>query len=289
MSITSMTVTTGANFIPEIWSAEVLRAVESNLVLAKQVKRYDSDVKSFGDTIHVPDVSNLTANAKSAGELVTAQAPTENKKDISINQHWETSFYVEDILKVQSRYDLMSEYTSKAGYAIAAKIDALLAGLYSGLSQYVGDGSTAITDANIILAVKKLDLADAPETDRYFDIRANGKADIMGIDKFVLRTGPGWGPENSPILNGAKENGFFGDIYGTKVYVSNNLIVEAGSPTKCHNLMFQKEAFGLAMQESPRTQTQYKQEYLANLVTVDTIFGLAEMRDSFAVDFRSKE
>ena len=124
-----MTVTTGANFIPEVWSAEVLRAVESNLVLAKQVKRYDSDVKSYGDTIHVPNLSNLTANAKVAGALVTAQAPTEDKKDISIDQHYESSFYVEDILKVQSRYDLMSEYTSKAGYAIAAKIDSLIAGL----------------------------------------------------------------------------------------------------------------------------------------------------------------
>jgi len=289
MSITSMTVTTGANFIPEIWSAEVIRAVESNLVLAKQVKRYDNDVKSFGDTIHVPNLSNLSANAKLAGELVTTQAVTEDKKDILINQHYETSFYVEDILKVQSRYDLMSEYTSKAGYAIAQKIDALLAGLYAGLSQNVGNGSTAITDANIILGLKKLDLADAPETDRFFDIRANGKADLMGIDKFVLRTGPGWSTDNSPILHGAKENGFWGDIYGLKVFVSNNLIVEAGTPTTIHNLMFQKEAFGLAMQKSPRTQTQYKQEYLANLVTVDTIFGLAEMRDTFAVDYRSKE
>jgi len=289
MSITSMTVTTGANFIPEIWSAEVLRAVESNLVLAKQVKRYDGDVKVFGDIIHVPNLSNLSANAKTAGAPVTAQAPTESKTDISIDQHWESSFYVEDILEAQSKINLMSEYTSKAGYAIAAKIDSLLAGLYSGLSQSVGDGSTAITDANIIAGVKKLDLADAPESDRYFDIRANGKADILAIDKFVLRTGPGWGPQDSPILNGAKANGFFGDIYGMKVYVSNNLIVAAGTPTVCHNLMFQKEAFGLAMQESPRTQTQYQQEYLANLVTVDTIFGLAEMRDTFAVDYRSKE
>lgn len=289
MSITSMTVTTAANFIPEVWSSEIIRAAESNLVLAKQVKRYDSDVKSYGDVIHVPNLSNLSANSKTAGELVTAQAPTEGKNDITINNHWECSFYVEDIAKIQSKYELLSEYTSKAGYAIAAKIDALLGGLYSGLSQYVGDGSTAITDANIIAGIKKLDLADAPETDRYFDIRANGKADIMGIDKFVLRTGPGWGPDNSPILHGAKENGFFGDIYGLKVYVSNNLTVEAASPTVCHNLMFQKEAFGLAMQLAPRVQTQYKQEYLSNLVTVDTIFGYAEMRDTFAVDYRSKE
>lgn len=289
MSITSMTVTTGANFIPEIWSAEILREVENNLVLAKQVKRYDSDVKSFGDTVHVPNLSNLSANAKVAGATVTVQAPTEDKKDISINQHYESSFYVEDILKVQSRYDLMGEYTKKAGYAISAKVDTLLGGLYSGLTQYVGDGSTAITDANIILGLKKLDLANAPESDRYFDIRANGKADIMGIDKFVLRTGPGWGPENSPVLHGAKENGFFGDIYGMKVYVTNNLTVAAGTPTVIHNLMFQKEAFGLAMQQMPRTQSQYQQEYLATLVTVDVIFGYAEMRDTFAVDYRSKE
>jgi hypothetical protein len=284
-----MTITTGANFIPEVWSAEVLRAVESNLVLAKQVKRYDGDVKSFGDTIHVPNLSNLTANVKAAGELVTTQAVTEDKKDILIDKHYETSFYVEDILKVQSKYDLMSEYTSKAGYAIAKQVDTLLAGLYAGLSQSVGDGSTKITDANIIAGIEKLDLAEAPETDRFFDIKANGKADLMAIDKFVLRTGPGWSVDNSPILHGAKENGFWGDIYGLKVFVSNNLVTAAGTPTVIHNLMFQKEAFGLAMQQNPRTQTQYKQEYLANLVTVDTIFGLAEMRDTFAVDYRSQE
>jgi N4-gp56 family major capsid protein len=289
MALPTMTVTTGANFIPEIWSSEVLRAVESNLVLADKVKRYDSDVKSFGDTIHVPNLSNLSANPKVADTAVTPQAVTEGKIDIAIDKHYETSFYVEDILKVQSKYDLMSEYTSKAGYAIAKQIDLSLAGLYSGLSQYVGNGSTDVTDENLVLAVEKIDTADAPESDRYFVIKPSAKAALMLLDKFVLRTGPGWGPENSPILHGAKENGFWGDIYGFKVYVSNNLVTAAGTPTVVHNLMFQKEAFGLAMQQSPRTQTQYKQEYLANLVTVDTIYGLAEMRDTFAVDFRSKE
>lgn len=288
MSITSMTVTTGANFIPEIWSQEVLRAVESNLVLADKVKRYDGEVKAYGDTIHIPNLSNLSANAKVAGELVTTQAVTEDKKDISINQHYETSFYVEDILKVQSKYDLMSEYTNKAGYAIAKQIDSSIAGLYSGLSQYVGDGSTDVTDANIVAGIELIDNADAPEMDRFFIIKPSAKAALMLIDKFVLRTGPGWSVSDSPILHGAKENGFWGDIYGFKVFVTTNLVTSAGTPTVVHNLMFQKEAFALAMQESPRTQTQYKQEYLANLVTVDTIYGFAELRDTFGVDFRSK-
>lgn len=280
--------TEGAVFIPEIWSSEIIRATEANLVLADKVKRFDGDVKSKGDVIHIPELSNLTAYAKSAGTAVTLNNPTESEKTITVNQHYETSFMIEDIEKVQSAYNLMSEYTGKAGYAIAKNVDSAIAGLYSGLSQYVGDGSTDVGDTNIIRAVQYLDDADAPEMDRFFVIKPSAKADLMAIDKFVLRTGPGWTTADSPILNGAKENGFWGDIYGVKVFVTTNLVTAAGTPTVVHNMMFQKEAFGLAMQQAPRTQSQYKQEYLASLVTVDVLYGLAELRDAFAVDFRAK-
>ena len=278
-----------AKFIPEVWSMDILRATEANLVLAEKVKRYDGDVKEKGDTIHIPELSNLTANAKVAGTAVTLNNPTETEKTISIDQHFETSFMIEDIAKIQSQYALMSEYTNKAGYSIAKKLDSSLAGLYSGLSQSVGDGSTAVTDTNIIRAIQYLDDADAPETDRCFVIKPAAKADLMAIDKFVLRTGPGWSVSDSPILHGAKENGFWGDIYGVKVYVSTNLVTATASPNVIHNLLFQREAFGLAVQQSPRTQAQYKQEYLANLVTVDILYGFSELRDAFAVDFRSAE
>lgn len=280
--------TQGAVFIPEVWSSEIIRATESNLVLADKVKRFDGDVKTKGDVIHIPELSNLTAHAKSAGTAVTLNTPTETEKTITVNQHYETSFMIEDISKVQSAYNLMSEYTGKAGYSIAKNVDSAIAGLYSGLSQYVGDGSTDVSDTNIIRAVQYLDDADAPEMDRFFVIKPSAKADLMAIDKFVLRTGPGWTTSDSPILNGAKENGFWGDIYGVKVFVSTNLVTQVATPTVVHNLMFQKEAFGLAMQQAPRTQSSYKQEYLATLVTVDVLYGLAELRDTFAVDFRAK-
>jgi len=282
-----MGTTENAVFIPEIWSSEIIRATESNLVLADKVKRYDGDVKSKGDTIHIPELSNLTAYAKAAGTAVTLNHPTESEKTITVNQHYETSFMIEDISKIQSAYNLMSEYTNKAGYAIAKNVDTALAGLYSGLSQYVGDGSTNVTDANIIRAIQYLDDADAPESDRFFVIKPSAKADLMAIDKFVLRTGPGWTTADSPILKGAKENGFWGDLYGVKVFVSTNLVTEAATPTVVHNLLFQKEFAGLAMQSAPRTQSQYKLEYLANLVTVDVLYGLSELRDAFAVDFRA--
>lgn len=46
------TITTGAVFIPEVWSLETLRATEDALVMAPLVKRFDSLVTGKGDTIN---------------------------------------------------------------------------------------------------------------------------------------------------------------------------------------------------------------------------------------------
>lgn len=283
---TNLTTTTSTKFIPEVWSADIIRATESNLVFADKVKRYDRDVRGKGDVVHIPNLSNLTAYQKSANTEITPEAVTENEKTITVDQHWYSSVLIEDITAVQSDYDLMKEYTQKAGYTIAKKVDSSIAGLYSGLSQTVGNSSTNITDANLITAIQYLDDADAPEMDRFFVINPAGKSDLMGIDKFVLRTGPGWSPSDSPILNGPKSAGYFGDLYGIKVYISTNVAVEAGSPNTVHGMLFQKEAFGLAMQQSPRVQTQYKAEHLADLLVVDVLYGVAELRDTFAVDYK---
>lgn len=283
-----VTQTTADNFIPELWSSEVLRATRANLVLADKVKRYDFMMKKGGDVLHIPNLSNLTTNAKIASTAVTLQAPTDTNIDLTIDQHKETSFLVEDIAAIQANVNLMSEYTNQAGYAIAKDLDSAVAALFSGFSQYVGDGSTDINDINIITAIEYLDNADAPEKDRYMIVKPSGKADLNYIDKFVLRTGPGWGPENSPIIKGQQGQGFWGDLYGVKVFITTNLVTQAGTPTVVHSGLFQKEAIGLAVQQSPRTQRQYKQEYLADLVTVDIIYGIKELRDTFGVDFRVK-
>jgi hypothetical protein len=39
----------------------------------------------------------------------------------------------------------------------------------------------------------------------------------------------------------------------------------------------------LVEQMGIRSQTQYKQEFLANLFTADTLYGVAELRDGAAV------
>lgn len=293
-----MTITTGDVFIPEVWSRETQRATEASLVLANLVKRLDEDVADGGDIVHVPKISNISAYAKTANAQVTLNSPTETDFQLTVNRHFESSFLVEDRLKLQSKYNVLNEYSPKAGYAVATQMDSDVAGLYSGLSQFVGNSTTDITDANIVRGIQYLDDANAPQTERYFVIKPAGLAHIRLIDKFSRYDSLGIAPSvvtagglanGNGVVRRIGPNGFVGTVYNLEVYMSTNLVEEAGTSDVVHNLLFHKEAFALAVRQKPRTQFQYKQEYLGTLATTDALWGFAEFRDAYGVDFRSDD
>lgn len=296
---TQMTITTGDVFLPEVWSRELQRATQSTLVLANLVKRFDDDVADGGDLLDVPKISNITATAKAANTQVTLNAPTESSFTMNINRHFESSYLVEDRLKVQAKYQILNEYSPKAGYAISQKMDSDLAGLYSGLSQNVGNATTKLSDANLLRAIQYLDDADAPQTERYFAIKPAVLHQLRLLDKFSRFDALGFSPNpasgagglsnGSAVVRRIGPNGFVGIVYNIEIYMTTNLVEEAGTSDTVHNLLFQREAFALAVQEKPRMQFQYKQEYLGTLATSDAIWGFAEYRDAFGVDVRTDD
>ena len=267
---------------------EVLRATEDALVMAPLVKRYDSLVSGRGDTIRIPNLSNLSANDKSSATQVTLQTVTETETTISINKHKEASFLVEDIVKVQSNYDLLAEYTQKAGFAIAEQVDTDLLNLYTTFTNSdVGNYGNDISDSVIVAAIQALDEANAPITDRNMVIAPSQKAALMKLDKFVKADYLGRYNEATPVVKGPNSKMLWGDIYGIPVYYTNQVPTTAGTPTQVHNMLFHKEALAMAMQKKPRTQSAYILEYLGTLVVVDTIYGIAGLRGAFGVEIRS--
>jgi hypothetical protein len=282
------TTTTGAVFIPELWSSEVLLATESALLMAPKVMRYDSMVQGKGDTIHIPNLSNLSANDKSASTPVTLQSPTETEVQISIDQHKEASFIIEDVLAVQSNYDLMSNYTSKAGYAIAQAVDSDLLGLYSSLTTTdVGTYGLDVSKPVILQGIETLELADVPYEDRYLILDPTQGTALYKIDEFVKTDYLGEYQSAKPTATGLRNRYSWGSFFGVEVYLTNQVPSTAGTPTQIHNVLFQKEAFALAMQVAPRTQSDYILEYLGHLVVVDTIYGVKVLRGDFGVEVRS--
>jgi N4-gp56 family major capsid protein len=292
----NVTVTTAANFIPEVWSDEIIAAYKKNLVIANNVKKMSFKGKK-GDTVHIPTPTRGSASAKAAGSQVTLIAATEGVTDVSINKHYEYSRLIEDIVEAQALASLRGFYTEDAGYALAKQVDTDLIQLgrgarggNAGAQTYTGGiiGSTgaaytsgtsnaaAIADAGIRKAIQILDDQDVPMDQRVLVVPPTARNSMLGIARFTEQAFKGTG---STLMNGE-----FGDIYGVKVYVSTNCDTAAGNTnTDRVALMFHRDWAVLVEQIGVRSQTQYKQEYLGTLFTADTVYGLAELRDGSAV------
>jgi N4-gp56 family major capsid protein len=277
----NFTPTTSAAFIPEIWSKKVLSAVESNLVMARLVTRdFEGEIEAAGDVVHVPTLSNLTAASKEPGTDVTYSNVSETTVDITIDSHRYVAFVVEDIVRVQSNVDLIDQYTAKAGYALAKSIDSDLLALYSELSTSVGTGGSAITDATVRAALLALDEAEASEDGRSLVIAPSAKSAMLAIDKFInvdYRR-----DDVVPV-----QTGRFGEIYGVDVFVTNQVPTTGSSTVSTHNLMFHSEAFALAVQVAPRVLADPDLDKLGTKVVVDVLYGVAVLRDAFAVEVLS--
>jgi len=288
--------TRAATFIPEIWSDEVIAAYKQNLVMAPLVNKMSFKGKK-GDTLHIPKPTRGEAKAKVTETAVTLQAATESEVQVLINKHFEYSRLIEDITEVQALASLRKFYTGDAGYALARQVDTDLIRLGRGVQGGAGtaaydkavigsNGSTlytsgtpnaaALTDAAIRRVIQTLDDADVPMEGRYLVIPPVARNTMMGLARFTEQAFTGEAGGGNTI-----RNGLIGDVYGVKVYVSTNADTATGAARIA--LMFHKDAFVLAEQMGVRSQTQYKQEYLANLYTADILYGVQELRDEAAV------
>ena len=295
--------TSAATFIPEIWSDEIIAAYQKNLVLAPLVKKMSMSGKK-GDTIHVPKPVRGDAHAKAENTAVTVQNASESEVQVSINNHYEYSRLIEDITDVQALSSLRQFYTEDAGYALAKQVDSDLHGLATGLgtsgttsTTYLNNAGTFFNDASNGLStytadtvvsadvfeddafrgiIQKLDDQDVPMDNRAFVIPPVLRNTIMGISRYV---------SSDFVNNSTVVNGKIGQLYGIDVYVSTNCpTVEAAGDNSASSvdslgaLLFHRDAMVLAEQVGVRSQTQYKQEWLANLFTSDTLYGVAVLR-----------
>jgi len=285
LGVNDTTIATGDVFIPEVWSGKVIYAAESRLVALPLVTEYtgfSEGDEGFGDTVHIPDISDYTTNPKAANAQVTLQANQESDNTILVNRHDETSYMIEDRLKKVALGRYLNFFSQKAGYAIARAIDTDVLEEYANAGSSVGNESTPINRTNIVSALFNLDSADVPMDERAFIISPDGLADLRDLDEFTFYRNTGQAP--APIVTGA-----IGEVFGLPIYMSNNVPVSAGSPNVVHNLVLHKEAIGYVMPQPPRPQNDYILEYLGWLFVVDAIWGVQTLRADFMVDFRSEE
>ena len=284
--------TSAASFIPKLWSDEIRAAYEQSLVLANKVKKLSMTGKK-GDTVNIPAPIRGVAAEKAENIAVTIQNNVEGNVAVAIDKHYEYSRMIEDITETQALSSLRQFYTGDAGYALARQVDTDLMDLGKSLGNGNGgswahnasfqinsttgvleaydiDGPAdlgAFTDDAFRALIQKMDDADVPMDDRCFVIPPSLRNAIMGVDRYV----------STDFVNGkGVENGKIGSLYGIDIMVSTNVASpEAGARAA---QLIHKDTYILAEQQGIRSQTQYKQEFLANLYTADTLYGVKTFR-----------
>lgn len=330
------TITTSANFIPEMWSDEIIAVNKQKLVLANLVRNISFKGKR-GDTLHIPVPARGDASAKAANTQVTLIADTAGTTPILIDKWFEYSKLYEDMAEMQAMASMRKFYTDDAGYALAKRTDRdlmLLGATFQGGSiagatnlfetgVIGGDGSTAfsgasggngtaLTDAGFRKAIQTLEDADYNSSELFFVIPPVMTNVMRSISRFTEHAFRGEGH--------ALKTGILGEVYGVEVYTTSHCpFIHANSVTNTQSVTFSsakptgasfadefgltvdwntssptdtkyracilghKDSMALATQLDVRTQAQYKQEYLATLVTADTIYGVKELRDYAAL------
>lgn len=291
----TVTKVAASHFIPELWSDEVIAAYKNSLVLANLVQKMPMTGKK-GDTMHIPKPTRGAASAKDAADTVTIQQNTNDELIITINNHFEYSRLIEDITDVQAFDSLRRFYTDDAGYSLGLQVDNDLFALGKKLGDGTGNSwvhsntyqfnaTTGAAEAYVAESeiaefndkgfrdlIQKLDDANVPMDSRCLVIPPSAVNEIRGIDRY----------NSSDFVDGRSvATGKIGTLYGVDVFVSSNApVMETGVKA---GLLMHKDAFVFCEQLGVRSQTQYKQEYLATLYTADTLYGLDVYRPEAGV------
>lgn len=287
------TVTTSANFIPEMWSDETIAAYKNKLVLGNLVTKISFKGKK-GDTLHIPVPGRGSASAKAANSQVTLVADTAGVVDVLINKHFEYSKLYEDIAEMQALNSMRRFYTDDAGYALAKQVDQDLhllgagfnGGSIAGATNLYeaavigGDGSTAfsgsantntgnataITDAGLRKMIQTLEDQDVMGDELVMVIPPVEASVLRGISRFTEQAFVGDG--------NVIKTGRLGNLYGVEIFTSTNCPwIHVNSVTGTQSVTFSStaptgasftDAFGLTVDWSTTTPTDTK--YRAGMI-----------------------
>lgn len=275
----SDTIFTGADldvFRPEIWSQKINDFYRANLVCGSFFTDLSSDLSDGGDTINIPNLSEMTANVKVNQSQVTLNGPTETDVNLSVDTWYETSFLIEDreAKQVKHSYNLQERFAKNAAYTTAAVLEDALIALFSAFSQSVGASTTNLADSEIRKAIEYLDVANAPTEDRAFFLHpAVFWGDVQALDRFSLAINTAGA---DPIMK--RPDAY---LYGIPVYITSRIPYVSGTTGRV-NALAHKDALVFASTDI-RTQVNYIPEYLGTMVTADLLYGVVENRDTSGV------
>lgn len=287
---TNITVTEAAVFIPEIWAQATLKNIYAKSAMIGTVaKDYSDELAKEGDIVHVQKRGTLVSHEKLANTEVTLQTPSGSTVPVTLTNHKEVSFLVEDVAEAQANTSLLNGYTADAADVLATDIEDMLCGIYANArflpaNELNWDASNGASKLASMITLRSAMVVEGklPEAaPRYMVIR--DMADFLDVDKFTSK---------EFLSQDSLQTGTVGEIMGFRVQESSQCI-KTLSPTVTHRLAFARDAIVLVTRRLPdppagagakgqtvssngvgmRALIGYNMQYLGVQCTVDLLYG----------------
>ena len=220
------------NFVPEIWSAALLKALRDRLVYAQSGvinRNYEGDIARAGDTVHItnfidPSVRGYTKNSPISWDLLT-----DDTKTLVVNQSNYFAFTVDDIDKRQALAGFVEEATVGASYNLAAEADAYVAAEMAD-SVDAGNELGSLTVAqpgdvyDLLVELRtKLVRSNTPDDGRFVVVAPEVYALLLKDDRFIRADASG--------TTAGLRNGQVGRAAGFDVIEANRVPEDGGEYT----------------------------------------------------------
>jgi hypothetical protein len=225
------------NFIPQIWSAQLLANLRKSLVFGQEGvvnKNYEGEISGFGSSVRINSIGAITIGDYTKNGTINLQQLDDETQVLNIDQQKYFNFMIDDIDKAQQNPKVMGQAMSDAAYGLRDKADQYIAGLFNGAADGIGgSGGVQVTSSTIYEQLTDLgvllDEQNAPSEGRWVILPPWVHGKLAQDEKFIA-TG-------SAQAEDRLVNGMVGRAAGFNIFASNNVKKEVVTGTDVWRIM----------------------------------------------------
>lgn len=213
---------TTENFIPKIWSAEVLLSLKNQLVWGQEGiinRNYEGEIKGFGSTVKINGIDGITVGKYTKNTDISApEVLSDNTRELVVDQADYFNFLIDDVDQAQQNPNLMASAMAEASFALKQEADKYIAQqIATATTNKITHNITTPAEAYDVLVDMSvmLDEKNIPEQGRFVVIPPWFEGLIKKDERFV-----GVGDATDAQV---KLNGYVGHVAGFRLVKANTV------------------------------------------------------------------
>lgn len=119
------------DFIPTVWAARLLVALEKALVYGQRNvanRAYEGDIREAGNTVKIASIGDVTIGDYTKDtDIADPEILTDDEQTLLIDQQKYFNFYVDSIDRAQQNVDVLDEAMRHSAWALREVADEFLA------------------------------------------------------------------------------------------------------------------------------------------------------------------